>query len=137
MASIFSLSNLPMLLSLSKEARAIWDSLDGTDRERLDALVRKAVNVLPTPAKLAQVKGYLANGNDPLPVRIAGTLFHPEVRSLVASGDWGLDVGVQAEQLPDPGIYNCPHCGALSAPKAVEAGREYACPTCNKTYSQQ
>lgn len=130
--------NLPAILSLAREAKELWNSLEGSDRDRIDGIVRQALTLLPTPAGLVQVKGYLTHGKDPLPVRIAGALMHPEARNLIASGDWRSAVGVTADDVQavrERAVYLCPHCGAMSGPDVSNMHEGYVCPECKKPYT--
>lgn len=67
-------------LSIVREARAIWEDMDGSDRDRVDALVRKAAAVVPLPAPMEVVRTYLRDSKEPLPVRLMGAAMHPVTR---------------------------------------------------------
>lgn len=95
------LGQLPALISLSREAQDIWSQLEGTDQERVDALFRRVIKMLPTPARLAQVRGYLIESKDPLPARLAGAFLHPETRRMMAESNFELDVGVTQAEISD------------------------------------
>lgn len=92
------LSRLPMLLSFAREAKALWDDLEGNDRDRLDQLFRKGMTILPTPARVAQVRGYLIESKEPLPVRLAAAALHPEVRLMFAEGLYAPDQGYNVDE---------------------------------------
>lgn len=79
------LAQLMPYLSLVREARALWEDLEGSDRDRIDKLVRKAVEVVPLPAPMEVVRTYLRDSSEPLPVRLAGAFMHPATRLTMAS----------------------------------------------------
>lgn len=82
-------------MSLVREARALWSEMDGTDRDRVDALVRKAAAIVPLPAPMEVVRTYLRDSQEPLPVRLAGAMMHPVTRQTMAQ------VGNAVQQVVD------------------------------------
>lgn len=74
------ISQIVPFLTLAREARAIWEDMEGGDRDKVDALVRKAVSMAPLPEPLEVVRSYLRDSAEPLPVRLMGAALHPATR---------------------------------------------------------
>lgn len=105
----FNLTKLPALLSFVKEADKTWESLELNDREKVDALMRKGLELIPTPEALDPARKFLLEGTDPLPARIAGALAHPSTREYLTKGK--PVIGHQPlEEEVRTGLIFCPDC---------------------------
>lgn len=94
--------------SIFKDAKSIWTSISGDDKAKVDAIVRRAADVLMISPALQAQKEFLVNGTDELPLRLAGCFLHKNVQDRLArlTEEDSFDADVTH-------IVKCRQCGAL------------------------
>lgn len=99
-------TDIAALVSVGKDAKAIWDSITGSDKKRLDGVVRKLGEIFIKDPALERQKEFLVKGTDELPMRLAGLILDKELRKKVRSR-------MSAGPSDGLGVVKCRQCGAL------------------------
>lgn len=101
--------------SIIKDLSGLWSGLQGDDKARLDAVLKKVVKTFVPTEGLERQKRFFLESTDVLPMKIAALVMDPEVRKFVSSR-----VAIKEPQ-PDAELSDedmlpmvkCRHCGSI------------------------
>jgi len=78
-----SIGQVPLLLSVGNTIKEVWNNMEGGDRDKIDAVIRKLAGSFMSDPEFANAKQFLVEGSDPLPMRLLGVFADRGVRARI------------------------------------------------------